>query len=326
MAIKVSKPEINIREALSDLKQDTGLKGQELMRADTVAEARTAIGAGRKNLIINGGFDVWQRGTADTVLAGVETYVCDRFSFFRQTISKVVENDKNWVKLTGSDSSSTQGTFLQRIEESLSGKTVTASFSIKSSAPMTLDVKLKNVDGTTTYSVNSITTSTSETRYSITTVVPSNSSTGSYLIWYPSLAVGDTFEIAQVQLEVGSVATDFEHRSYGEELALCQRYYQEHSLKARHIFYYTSPWGRSDGSFQLPVEMRVNPTISYRFTAVTNAQPGGGGTSGIVPLGGDPFTDHVNLKMNSWPGYQSWTVNSVSGGDAIPNVMLNAEL
>ena len=35
------------------------------------------------------------------------------------------------------------------------------------------------------------------------------------------------FNITGVQLEVGSVATPFEHRSYGEELALCQRYYQK---------------------------------------------------------------------------------------------------
>jgi hypothetical protein len=36
-----------------------------------------------------------------------------------------------------------------------------------------------------------------------------------------------TFFITGIQLEVGSQATPFEHRSFGEELALCQRYYQE---------------------------------------------------------------------------------------------------
>ena len=39
-----------------------------------------------------------------------------------------------------------------------------------------------------------------------------------------SLADDDSFQITGVQMEVGSVATEFEHRSFGEELALCQRY------------------------------------------------------------------------------------------------------
>jgi len=41
-----------------------------------------------------------------------------------------------------------------------------------------------------------------------------------------SAGTGATFEVTGVQLELGSTATDFEHRSYGEELALCQRYYE----------------------------------------------------------------------------------------------------
>jgi hypothetical protein len=41
-----------------------------------------------------------------------------------------------------------------------------------------------------------------------------------------SIAVGDFIEIAEVQLEVGKVATEFDHRSFAEEYELCQRYFQ----------------------------------------------------------------------------------------------------
>ena len=73
------------------------------------------------------------------------------------------------------------------------------------------------------------------------------------------------FYLTGVQLEVGSTATEFEHRSFGEELALCQRYFQ----------YYENPPIRGvatdTGSANrlamvLPVVMRANPSLTLQQT------------------------------------------------------------
>ena len=70
-----------------------------------------------------------------------------------------------------------------------------------------------------------------------------------------------TWEITGVQLEVGSTATDFEHRTYGQELALCQRYYI--SFPAGYI---GGGRGGSGGSlllysYNLPTPLRASPTF-----------------------------------------------------------------
>ena len=73
-----------------------------------------------------------------------------------------------------------------------------------------------------------------------------------------------TFEITGVQLEVGSVATDFEHKSYAQELQLCKRYYQK-CFDYHHICVNN---GESDRWIRFPVEMRASPTVT---TAPTNS-------------------------------------------------------
>jgi len=99
----------------------------------------------------------------------------------------------------------------------------------------------------------------------------------------------NNFYLAGVQLEVGSVATPFEHRSYGEELALCQRYFYRASRGTIIGAYIDS--NRIDATIHFPTTMRATPTITassgtnywYAYTGGSpdyfNAWSGAGGAS-----------------------------------------------
>jgi hypothetical protein len=96
--------------------------------------------------------------------------------------------------------------------------------------------------------------------------------------WYDTN--DSTFEITGLQLEVGSVATDFEHKSYGQELALCQRYFQLHN----NIM--TAGYVPDNGSrvyslgFNFPVQMRSAPSLSITQTGSSSHQAVLDGSSG----------------------------------------------
>ena len=70
---------------------------------------------------------------------------------------------------------------------------------------------------------------------------------------------GATFEYTGVQLEVGSQATAFEHRSFGEELRLCQRYYQVGSSIGAG---YGSANGFARAGSVYATQMRATPTLA----------------------------------------------------------------
>ena len=119
---------------------------------------------------------------------------------------------------------------------------------------------------------------------------------------------GATFYITGVQLESGTVATPFEHRSYGEELALCQRYYQTGVADFR-----SGSSGAESfvSSTKFIREMRAIPTTAY--TAAASATANVSGTPSPVALS----TNTLRL-----------TVYSAAGGDVyyVRNFSLSAEL
>ena len=71
-----------------------------------------------------------------------------------------------------------------------------------------------------------------------------------------------TWQLAGVQLEVGDYATDFEHRSYGQELYLCQRYYfrflEGNTKEIGAAWYFTN--SHASFFFEFPTTMRAVPT------------------------------------------------------------------
>ena len=106
-------------------------------------------------------------------------------------------------------------------------------------------------------------------------------STGTW--WTTSSA---TFEITGIQLEVGDVATDFEHKSYGDELARCQRFYYRH-VEGNNLVAclgFSSATNQVSGYIQFPTTMRATPSIDH--TNGDNYYRLGAGN-----LGGDKYID-----------------------------------
>jgi hypothetical protein len=216
------------------------------------SSALLPAGLGFRNVIINGDFRIWQRGTASVT----NGYMADRW--------RMIHNLGSGAAATGSQQTFTAGaapqaategqffgrvqlttagtvrtdTFLQFVEDvrTLAAQTVTLSFWAKADASRTVDVYSGEAMGTggsgaSAEQTQAFTIGTSWQRYTWTFTTPSLSGktigTGSSRYIYFKLPLATcTLDVWGVQLEGNYQPTPFEQRPIGVELQLCQRYFQ----------------------------------------------------------------------------------------------------
>jgi hypothetical protein len=303
-----------------------------------------------RNKIINGNFDIWQRGTSQTSsgygsadrwnnLHSGPSFKTASQGVFALGQTDVPDNPKYYLRtvFTSSGGNGDNCLTLQNIEDvkTLAGQTATLSFWARTTGSnkdiATEIIQYFGTGGSPSPSVISIGTTThtltsSWQKFTTTVSIPHLTSTGlvggtpstigtnanDYLglnFWFEAgsninssrtNSLGNqsgTFDIAQVQLEEGTVATPFEHRPI--ELALCQRYFNKsHNSDlvagtsatgggAINVFVPSNGTGYFGVYVPFPVEMRNDPTITLYDSS--NA-------SGKVFKGGDGKSQYIFRK------------------------------
>ena len=314
MVVKVSKPEINVREKISELDKPSGTAGQAMLAAETPQEQFNLISAGRRNIIINGDMRISQKAGGAAVTAhGTTNSPVDRFQVTENhsggiSWEQVQDAPKGFYHSIKSTVTSTDtslaGTEFARIFTRIEGqdishlnwgtanaKPLTLSFWVKSSVTGTFDIAVNNGAFNKTLIIPYTIDSTNTWEYKTMLITPETTGTwatdntlGLHLgwslgagstyyttvlspTWIGSFAIGSsngtnlaatngaTFYLTGVQLELGKVATPFEHRSYGEELALCQRYYTKWTIPTQWTGYQNAAT-KIDFTVYTPVPLR----------------------------------------------------------------------
>ncbi len=256
--------------------------------------------SGRRNLIINGAMNVAQRGTSFTTSG----YTLDRLYYTLSGATATVTQEdmsasdrstygfEHYAKLVTTTGNNNSG-FYFRIEGKdlyhLIDNKFTFSFLAKGTNPNggSLEFLPRWYDGTNLDSgtTQSITLNSTWTKHTVTFEFPTitNASTtaanfqGQIALIQPNADTSTNaweLNITGVQLEVGTVATEFEHRSFGEEMQSCQRYYQ--------VVDFGNSYGPLDGYFgagnylhytsSRTVTMRTDPSATITYSATSNLQ------------------------------------------------------
>jgi hypothetical protein len=251
-----------------------------------------------RQAIINGNFDVWQRGTSFTITDGLDVYTADRMrvvnlysgnTFVASQLAVTDLPGSNFALQTSWNGNPTEQIrmeiyyTLENIDaKKYAGKVVTFSCKVKSKQGMTslaiiseyntTGAKITYTDSQILANSTNINTST-WTLVTQTFTVPSLAdltSTGTFglrLVCGKTTgeSTGDGIQITQIQLNAGSVALPFQPKSYAEELRDCQRYcvgITTVSVTEEIAQGMAASTTVSYPSITLPVTMRTLPTVT----------------------------------------------------------------
>ena len=253
---------------------------------------------GRRNIIINGAFQCWQRGTSFSS----NVYGADRWKFYAPgshayTRSTDTPDSPNNFQYSASVGGSGDATGLTQFVESANAQALPSSGSNKVILSFYLKhttnsgtAKITSVVGTldstdtsgasTNRSTQNHNTTTSWARYThemtgadLTTAV-----TNGLVVTIKHNGSGATvFLITGIQLEISSQVTPFEHRTIGEELQLCSRYYWRQYNSGSNVIYFRDNISASGQNilyqFPAPPAMRINAaTVTCTLTENVNSQ------------------------------------------------------
>ena len=289
---------------------------------DAVTAAKIASGVlENPNVVINGGFDVWQRGTSFTSLSYYQDYadrwMGDAHNSGSNTISRqsgtASEPFYRFLRFQRDSGQTVTGArrvgtvFESQDTRFMCGQEVTLSWYMRKGAnwsPATDTVTSYIFTGTGNdegmssglgsgwtgfaQQTQSNTITTSWVRFTHTVTLSATAmQVGINFVTPASVGTAgaaDSWDISGIKLELGGVATPFMNKGFGQELAACQRYFQLPGNWQAHSDGSTATAFKIMHSF--PVPMRASPTIGTTGTPTCvkmNANAAGPTTISVVP-------------------------------------------